>query len=99
LVLPSHGRPFRGLHRRIDDLRSHHDEQLAVLGRECIEPRSARDVLPNLFGRRLIGFHFLLAMWEAIAHLEHLAGTGRAERLEAPSGAIRYRSLNPAPGP
>ncbi len=92
LVLPSHGRPFLGLHQRIDDLRNHHAEQLAALVRECTEPRSARDILPTLFGRRLIGFHFLLAMWEAIAHLEHLVGSGRAERLEARSGAIRYRS-------
>lgn len=94
LVLPSHGRPFLGLHQRIDDLRNHHEEQLAALVRQCTEPRSARDVLPTLFGRRLIGFHFLLAMWEAIAHLEHLVATGRAERLEASSDATRYRSRN-----
>ncbi|MFX7992828.1 MBL fold metallo-hydrolase, partial [Acinetobacter baumannii] len=28
LVLPSHGKPFTGLHQRIDQLREHHDERL-----------------------------------------------------------------------
>ena len=27
LVLPSHGRPFKGLHTRVDQLVSHHDER------------------------------------------------------------------------
>ena len=29
LVLPSHGRPFKGLHTRIDQLQAHHDERFA----------------------------------------------------------------------
>jgi glyoxylase-like metal-dependent hydrolase (beta-lactamase superfamily II) len=35
LVLPSHGRPFRGLHRRIEVLRSHHLQQLEALAPAC----------------------------------------------------------------
>ena len=39
LVLPSHGRPFRGLHRRIADcartMRTHHRQQLAALVAAC----------------------------------------------------------------
>ncbi|MCX7149608.1 MAG: MBL fold metallo-hydrolase, partial [Rhodocyclales bacterium] len=31
LVLPSHGRPFRGLHARIDQLHAHHAERCEVL--------------------------------------------------------------------
>jgi hypothetical protein len=35
LVLPSHGRPFRGLHARIDQLHAHHAERCAVLLDAC----------------------------------------------------------------
>src|SRR5204862_4909906 len=46
LVLPSHGKPFRGLHTRIDQLQAHHDERFADLMTACAEaPQSAADLL------------------------------------------------------
>ena len=35
LVLPSHGRPFRGLHARVDQLHAHHAERCEVLLAAC----------------------------------------------------------------
>jgi len=76
LVLPSHGRAFRGLHSRIADLRAHHLQQLASLREACDRPRTAFDLLPVMFGRPLRGFHRMLAMGEAVAHLNYLRADG-----------------------
>jgi glyoxylase-like metal-dependent hydrolase (beta-lactamase superfamily II) len=90
LVLPSHGRPFRGLHRRMADLRAHHEDQLDQLAAACAEPRTAFELLPVMFGRPLKGFHRILAMGEAVAHLNRLLGAGRAGREIGPDGVVRY---------
>lgn len=90
LVLPSHGRPFYGLHQRIDDLFAHHETQLAKLKSACVTPLSAREVLPFLFRRELAGMHFLLALGEAVAHLEYLAHSGELQR-ERRGDAVVYR--------
>ncbi|HET7202039.1 MAG TPA: MBL fold metallo-hydrolase [Steroidobacteraceae bacterium] len=90
LVLPSHGRPFRGLHRRIDVLRSHHLQQLEALRAACREPASAYALLAVMFGRPLRGFHRFLALGEAVAHLNHLWHRGDVERRVDPGGRITF---------
>ena len=80
LVLPSHGRPFFGLHQRIDDLKSHHYEQMSKLVVACREPKTAFELLPTMFRRELAGMHFFLALGEAVAHLEMLAFDGKMKR-------------------
>jgi glyoxylase-like metal-dependent hydrolase (beta-lactamase superfamily II) len=89
LVLPSHGRPFHGLHQRADDLIGHHEEQLEMLTRACVQPHTATDVLPRMFRRDLKGMHLFLALGEALAHLEYLVHDGRVERVED-AGVTRY---------
>jgi glyoxylase-like metal-dependent hydrolase (beta-lactamase superfamily II) len=93
LVLPSHGRPFRGLHARVEQLRIHHAERCADLLAACAEqPRSAADLLPVLFGRAIEDAHqTMFAMGEAIAHLNHLEKQRRLERT-VENGIIRYAS-------
>ena len=90
LVLPSHGRPFRALHRRIADLRNHHFEQLDKLADFCSEPRSAHDAVAVMFGRVLRGFHRVLALGEALAHLHYLASEGRVARVAGTDGIARF---------
>ncbi len=90
IVLPSHGRPFRGLHRRLADLRAHHHEQLEELHAACSQPRTAFDLLPVMFGRPLRGFHRVLAMGEVVAHLNYLRATGRVERRQRDDGAFAF---------
>jgi len=92
LVLPSHGRPFRGLHRRLADLEAHHREQLDALLAFCIEPRTAFEVLPVLFRRVPRGFHRLLAVGEAVAHLNYLCGAGAMQR-RGDEGVARFVTL------
>jgi glyoxylase-like metal-dependent hydrolase (beta-lactamase superfamily II) len=90
LVLPSHGLPFRGLQQRIDDLLSHHEGQLDSIVRACAEPKTAAEVLPAMFRRRLTGMQLLLALAEALAHLEYLVQAARLQRRTDAQGAIRY---------
>jgi glyoxylase-like metal-dependent hydrolase (beta-lactamase superfamily II) len=89
LVLPSHGVPFYGLQQRIDDLTSHHEEQLTLVQERCREPKTAAELLPSMFRRELKGIHLFLAFGEALAHLEYLVHAGRLQRVTA-AGIIRY---------
>jgi glyoxylase-like metal-dependent hydrolase (beta-lactamase superfamily II) len=90
LVLPSHGRPFHGLHRRIEVLRSHHLEQLERLHEACREPQVAYDLLPVMYGRPLRGYHRLLALGETVAHLNYLWRAGRLTRTVDAGGRLRF---------
>jgi glyoxylase-like metal-dependent hydrolase (beta-lactamase superfamily II) len=90
LVLPSHGRPFVGIGARARELRLHHERQLARALEACSEPRTAHETLRFLFRRRLTGFHLLLALGEAIAHLEYLYRRGSLDRMSGSDGVIRY---------
>jgi glyoxylase-like metal-dependent hydrolase (beta-lactamase superfamily II) len=93
LVLPSHGRPFRGIARRVAELRAHHaarlDELLAA-ARAAGGPISACDLIPVLFRRELDLQQVFFAMGEAVAHLNHLWHAGRLTRHVGPGGAIRF---------
>ncbi len=73
LVLPSHGRPFTGLHTRIDQLVAHHDERFADVLKACAEaPQNAADLLMILFRRKLDLHQTTFAMGESLAHLHAL---------------------------
>lgn len=91
LVLPSHGRPFRGLHRRIAQLEAHHEARLARALAACSEaPRSAADLLPILFPGTLDLHQTTFAMGEAVAHLHALAAEGRLHARDDADGILRW---------
>jgi glyoxylase-like metal-dependent hydrolase (beta-lactamase superfamily II) len=93
LVLPSHGRPFRGLHARVDQLHAHHADRCEVLLDACRgKEKSAADLIEVLFGRELPDPHqTMFAMGEAIAHLNYLEHAGKLQRVEQ-NGLTRYTS-------
>ncbi|MBX2824773.1 MAG: MBL fold metallo-hydrolase [Gammaproteobacteria bacterium] len=72
LVLPSHGLPFHGMHARIQQLISHHEQRLDALIAACETPQTAESVLHILFRRELGAEQLMFAMGESIAHLRHL---------------------------
>ena len=93
LVLPSHGLPFRGIARRVAELRAHHAarlDELAAAARAAAGPISAADLVPVLFRRRLDLQQLFFAMGEAIAHLNHLWHAGRLGRSVGADGGIRF---------
>jgi glyoxylase-like metal-dependent hydrolase (beta-lactamase superfamily II) len=91
LVLPSHGKPFRGAHERVAQLKEHHRDRLEELKKSLGEgPKSAADLLPVLFRRKLDAHQTFFAMGEAIAHLHYLYYAGEAKRAAGADGIMRY---------
>ncbi len=91
LVLPSHGRPFRGLHTRIAQLIAHHDARLAEVLHACAEaPQCAADLLMVLFKRKLDLHQTTFAMGESIAHLHALWFAGKLVRAVDSRGIYRF---------
>lgn len=90
VVLPSHGKVFRGLHTRITQLELHHEHQLYALSAACEEPRCAAELLPVLFDRVLDNQQTFFAMGEAIAHLNYLMYRQQFERIAGPDGIYRF---------
>ena len=92
LVLPSHGKPFRGAHTRVAQLEKHHEDRFADLLKALDEPRSAGEVLGVLFRRPLDAHQSFFAMGEAIAHLHYLYYAGKLRRALGRDGVMRYAS-------
>ncbi|MEW9897897.1 MBL fold metallo-hydrolase [Chitinivorax sp. PXF-14] len=91
LVLPSHGRPFKGIQARVAALEAHHADRLEVLRQFCAEPRQTIETLQVLFGRELDAYQLFFAMGEAIAHLNHLMHRGQLVRETGTDGRHRFR--------
>jgi glyoxylase-like metal-dependent hydrolase (beta-lactamase superfamily II) len=91
LVLPSHGKPFRGAHERVAQLEAHHKDRLEELSKELRgKPRSAGELLGVLFRRPLDLHQTFFAMGEAMAHLHYLYYAGELDRGVGNDGVIRY---------
>ena len=90
LVLPSHGKPFRGLHTRIRQLREHHAARLAEVLQVCSTPQSAMDIVPVMFRRPLDAHQLSFALGEALAHLHKLYYNGDMEKLQSNDGIFRF---------
>jgi len=94
LILPSHGRPFRGLHTRIQQLHDHHRDRLDdVMTMARTRPVSACDVLPVLFKRPLDLHQTTFALGEAVAHLHRLWHAGSLRRARAADGIWRFEAV------
>jgi glyoxylase-like metal-dependent hydrolase (beta-lactamase superfamily II) len=90
LVLPSHGKPFRGLHTRIRQLREHHVDRLAEVLAACAVPRSAAEIVPIMFRRPLDAHQLSFALGEALAHLHQLWYDGQLTRVTNADGVIVF---------
>jgi glyoxylase-like metal-dependent hydrolase (beta-lactamase superfamily II) len=91
LALPSHGKPFTGVHRRIEQLEEHHRDRLAELLAGCRErPLSAADGVPIMFKRALDLHQLTFAMGETIAHLHLLWHAGQLRRTRGEDGIYRF---------
>ncbi len=77
LVLPAHGKPFRGAHFRLDELILEHEECLEKLESLCTKPRRAVDAFPALFKSKINNNNLIMATGESIAHLNYLRNNGR----------------------
>lgn len=81
LILPSHGKVFRGLHGRVADLTQHHHDRLQDTLEACGSTGlSAAGLVPVLFKRKLDLHQLTFAMGEALAHLHALWYEGKLRR-------------------
>jgi glyoxylase-like metal-dependent hydrolase (beta-lactamase superfamily II) len=76
LLLPAHGKPFRGAHGRLDVLVQEHLDGLEALLDLCKQPRRAIDTFPALFKSKISGSNLIMATGEAVAHLNYLIEDG-----------------------
>jgi glyoxylase-like metal-dependent hydrolase (beta-lactamase superfamily II) len=77
LVLPGHNLPFYGLHTRIGGLIAHHQTRCNRILRACsTEPRSAAELVPFVFTRRLDPHQMGFAFGEVLAHVNYLLRQG-----------------------
>ena len=91
LGLPSHGNPFRGIHRRVDQLQEHHRDRLAELLEACTaRALTAAEGLPILFKRELDLHQMTFAMGETVAHLHLLWFSGQVKRELGKDGIYRF---------
>ena len=92
LVFPGHGPLFHDLDGRIDELILHHEERLDVMHAAFDgEPATAFEISRRVFAEDLTDHQLRFALAETLAHLEHLEGGGRVERLDG--NVVSYRAL------
>ena len=94
LVLPAHGKPFRGAHARLDQLIHEHESGLTKLHRLCKEPTRAIDTFSALFKARITGSNLMFATGESIAHLNYLIGIGQMTVETDEDGIHWYQSVD-----
>lgn len=92
LVLPGHKLPFKGLPQRLAAMHENHVSALNRLEAALAEaPRTAVGCFDLLFKRKIAGDTFGLAMVEAVAHINHLAQSGRVVQVgTTPEGAALW---------
>ena len=90
LVLPSHGKPFRGLHTRIAQLQDHHRARLDEVVAACTTPQCAADIVPIMFRRSLDAHQLTFALGEALAHLHKLCFDGVLRRDIGSDNIVRF---------
>jgi len=83
LILPSHGAPFAGHREWVRKTHEHHSERCEkIVALVNGGAQSAHLIAEGLWKRRLSPFHYRFAVFEVLAHLEHLERRGalRADR-------------------
>ncbi|CEJ14824.1 Hydroxyacylglutathione hydrolase [bacterium YEK0313] len=86
LVLPGHQLPFIGLDLRSQQLIAHHESRCAALIDACRDkPRSAAELIPFMFTRKLDAHQTSFAFSEVLSHVNYTLNQGELVR----AGLIR----------
>jgi glyoxylase-like metal-dependent hydrolase (beta-lactamase superfamily II) len=94
LVLPGHGLPFHGLHRRVDELIAHHAARCGDIAAACkTDALSVAEIVPFLFTRELDAHQTGFAFGEVLAHVNHMLGRGELWMETDQEGVDRYRTI------
>lgn len=93
LVLPSHERPYRGIHPRLAQLREHHESRLETTLEACHAPSRAIEVMRRLFTRALDSHQLGFAVAETLAHLRALEQRRNVRVWLDDDGAMRWQRV------
>ncbi len=91
LVLPAHGRPFRGAATRLTQLIDEHEQGLAQLLEHCATPQRAVDMFETLFNSRINDSNLIMATGETMANINYLLAEGSLELHDETDGVKHYR--------
>ena len=91
LVLPAHGKPFRGAHTRLQQLHKEHTDNLDKLLETGHQPRRAVDVFGEIFNSNINDGNRIMATGEALSHLNHLCNAGSMVAENDSAGVTWYR--------
>lgn len=91
LVLPAHGKPFRGVNFRLSELIQEHLDGLDKLRELSRKPLRAVDAFPALFKSTITENNLIMAAGEAIAHLNYLLVAGDVESYLDDKGTRWYQ--------
>lgn len=80
VVIPSHGKPFQDGHKRVLELKEHHEERLETLHEIIQGGLTVYDACEKLFNKKLNVHETRFAIGETLAHLEYLRLNGQSER-------------------
>ena len=80
LVLPSHGYPYQGAHRRIEAIVNNHHEKLDRIYQYIDEPKSVTELFPILFDSKINQHTLVLAVGETMSHLNYLVAENRLKK-------------------
>ncbi len=93
LVLPAHGKPFRGAAIRLNELIEEHLLGLEKLKAQCRQPIRAIDAFPTLFRSQISDNNLIMATGESIAHLNYLLELGEISSHMDASGTRWYQQI------
>ena len=93
LVLPGHGLPFHGLHKRSEALMVHHRERCDLIRAACTGvDHSAAELIPTVFPRPLDAHQTGFAFVEVLAHVNYMLGRGELAPVDPRADQPRYVS-------
>ena len=92
LILPSHGEPFTGHRDWIEQTIGHHRERCdEILGLIEKGPRTAHSLVGDMWRKKLSPINHHFAVFEVLAHLEHMQRQGRVRNREE-NGALAWHT-------
>ena len=95
VVLPGHGRPFSGLPQRLVQLIENHKAALKRIKEDLkAGPKTAVELFKTIFKREINKREYMLALHEAVGHVNHLYKTGLVNRNVRQDGAYIYELKN-----
>ncbi|MDC3093078.1 MBL fold metallo-hydrolase [Paracoccaceae bacterium] len=94
VVLPGHGRLFSGLPRRLVQLIENHESALKRIKESLeAEPKTAVELFKTIFKRDINKREYMLALHEAVGHVNHLRKTGLVNRHIRQDGAFIFELI------